>query len=569
MLIPADTPPVIRDALDACRPHYVAAAVLSALGNILYLTPTLFMLQIYDRVVPTSGLVTLALLSAVALWAYATLGLFEWLRSRVLVKAGVRLDRALAGPLLEAVLGSDRLGRTERSEAIRELDTFRQMMAGPIMTIIFDAPWTPVYVLAAFLLNPWLGVLTLVAGGVLMFMALGNERATTAPLQAAGELSAVTYARQTSLIAHAAQVRALGMRHALTLRSLEDRVASNALQLRASFAGGGYATLIKSVRLMLQSAALGLGAVLAIEQKISAGAIIATSLLMSRALSPIEQLTASWKPIVRARQAFGHLCRLLNTPPPQVLTLLPRPLGRVELEDLHVQAPGSDRVVLSGISFAVEPGEVVGIAGMSGAGKSTLLAALAGALPALRGAIRLDGARLEAWDAERMAEHVGYLPQDFMLFSGTVKENIARFSTETGADIAAIDAAVIAAAQATGAHDLIARLPQGYDTPVGQGGIGLSVGQTQRLALARALFGDPRILLLDEPYSHLDSDGQNALLALIRQRREQGVTIFMTTHRPDILSVASKVCVLAGGRVTKFGPLAPQGSVRSIEEKRA
>ena len=291
MLIPAKTPPLIREAIAACRPHYVAAAALSALGNLLYLTPTLFMLQVYDRVVPTAGLVTLALLGAIAIWAYATLGVFEWLRSRLLTKAGVRIDRALAGPLLAAVLGSDRLGRVERSQAVRDLDSFRQMMAGPIVTLVFDAPWTPVYVIAAFLLNPWLGVLTLVAGLILLAMAWGNERATGAPLKAAGEMSAVTYARQTTLIGHAAEVRALGMRRALTRRALQDRVASNALQLRANFAGGGYATLIKTVRLMLQSGALALGAILAIEQKISSGAIIATSLLMSRALSPIEQLT--------------------------------------------------------------------------------------------------------------------------------------------------------------------------------------------------------------------------------------------------------------------------------------
>ena len=233
-------------------------------------------------------------------------------------------------------------------------------------------------------------------------------------------------------------------------------------------------------------------------------------------------------------------------------------------------APGSDRLVLAGVTGAIMPGEVIGIAGASGAGKSTLLAVLAGALPVARGAIRLDGSRLESWDGERMADHIGYMPQDFTLFPGTVKENIARFAGTLDADPAEVDARAIAAARAIGAHEMIARLPQGYDTPVGQGGLGLSAGQGQRIALARALYGDPAILLLDEPYAHLDSDAQTALLQLIRTKREEGVTILMTTHRPDFLAVADKMLVLQNGRVARFAPIAPPGgTVRHLEEKRA
>ena len=572
MLIPSSTPPVIRGALAACRPYFVGAAVLSALGNVLYLTPTLFMLQVYDRVVPTAGLMTLLLLGLIALWAYATLGAFEWLRSRILVKAGARLDRELATPVLESVLSSDRMSPVARAEAMRELDTFRQAVAGPIMTMIFDAPWSPIYVAAAFLLNPWLGVLTLVAGAVLLGLAYLNERATGAPLARANDMASASYARQNSLIAHAAEVRALGMRRVLGRRALADRATAAAVQLDATFSGAGLAQITKTTRMTLQSVALALGAVLAIENKISSGAIIATSLLMSRALSPIEQLTYSWKMVIRARGAFGHLCALLNTPVTLPATVLPRPSGRIEVEDLHVVAPGTDRLVIAGVSFQVAPGELIGVAGLSGAGKSSLLAALAGAQPAVRGGIRFDGARLDSWDPERLAGHVGYLPQDFSLFAGTVKENIARFSVDPNGDTEALDAKVIAAAQAAGAHDMIVRLPAGYDTPVGQAGVGLSAGQTQRVALARAMFGEPAILLLDEPYSFLDNEGQVALVHLMQRARGR-TTIVFTAHRPDILSLADKALVMAGGRVVRFQPMkapaAGGAQVHSIEEKRA
>lgn len=570
MLIPNDAPDVIRQAIRACRPHYIAAAVLSALGNLLYLTPTLFMLQVYDRVVPTGGLATLALLAGIALLAYATLGAFEWLRGRLLVKASVTLDRSLAEPILTSVMSRESLTRVERAEAMRELDLFRQVMAGPILTIVFDAPWTPIYVIAAFLVNPWLGVLTLVAGAILVGLALSNERLTHAPLEAANDAASASYSRQSALISHSAQVRALGMRRALTSRLLEDRTTSTRLQLRASFAGGGHTTLIKIVRLVLQSTSLGLGAWLAIDQKISAGAIMATSLLMSRALSPIELLTQSWKTVIRARGAFAHLCAVLNTPAQPPLTILPRPQGRIDLEDVCVLAPNSDRVAIAGVSLSIQAGEVIGIAGLSGAGKSTLLAAMAGAFPLLRGSIRIDGAKLETWDAERMADHVGYLPQDFVLFPGTVKENIARFSPDLVRAPEEIDARVVAVAQAVGAHEMIARLPMGYDTPVGHAGLGLSAGQGQRIALARALYGDPAILLLDEPSAHLDSEGQVALLTLLDRLRDRGVTVILTAHHGDLLAATDKVMLLAQGRVARFEPLMrAQEKVHRLEEKRA
>ena len=559
----------LRQAVLAGRRHYGAAAALSLANNLLYLTPTLYMLQVYDRVVPTSGLGTLAFLSACALAAYATQGVLDWVRARLLVKAGMRLDRVLAGPVLGTVLSRRTLSAAQRGEALRELDGFRQAIAGPVMTVAFDAPWTPIYVIAAFLLNPWLGLLTVVACIVLVIMAWRSERAVQGTLEAANDAAAHAYRRQQQMTTHAAQVRALGMRRALTARALGERAGVNDLQLRASFTGGSWSSWVKSIRLILQSAGLGIGALLAVEGKISSGAIIAVTLLLSRALSPIEQLTGNWKQVIRARTAFLHLDAILRTAGDATPTQLPRPSGAISLEDLTVATPGGDRVAIAGISAQIEPGEIIGVAGLSGAGKSTLIAAMAGALPLLRGAVRLDGASLEAWDAERLAGHVGYLPQDFVLFPGTVKENIARFAGETGADPAAIDAGVVAVAQAVGAHEMILRLPNGYDTQVGQGGAGLSAGQTQRVALARALYGDPAILLLDEPNASLDAEGNAALIALVRKLAAEGRTVVMAAHSPELLTQSTRVMLLSGGRLTNFGPLAKPGQVHRLGEKRA
>lgn len=563
--VSADNP--LRQALAAGRRHYVAAAVLSALGNLLYLTPTLFMLQVYDRVVPSGSLATLALIGAVALAAYGTLGTFEWLRGRLLVKAGMRLDRQLAGPVLGVVLARRGMTAMERSEAIRELDAFRQTMAGPVMTIAFDAPWAPIYVIAAFLLNPWLGLLTMAAGAILVLLAWRSERAIHGALAAANTAAAVTYARQRQMTAHAAQVRALGMRRALTARALADRAGVNELQLAATFTGGRHGSLIKTVRLVLQSSALAMGGWLAVEQQISAGAIVATSLLMSRALSPIEQLTHNWKQVVRARTAYHHLAGLLGGTGAVAPTQLPRPAGRVSIEELTVATAQGARVAIAQISAEIAAGEVVGIAGLSGAGKSTLLSALAGALPALRGTVRIDGASIESWDPDRLADHVGYLPQDYVLFAGTIKENIARFAGHVFGDPAAIDERVVAVAREVGAHEMILRLPDGYDTVVGNGA-GLSAGQAQRIALARALYTDPAILLLDEPSASLDAEGQHALMALIGRLRAEGRTVIFSTHQTDLLAIADKVMLLAGGRLARFGPLATP-SVTQLAEKRA
>lgn len=550
---PAASP--VAAALRTCRPHFVAAAAFSAVASLLYLTPTLYMLQVYGRVIPTGGLATLLLLSLVALAGLALLGLLEWLRSRLLVRASARFDVALAGRAVATVLAQPGLSRADRAQAMRHFDTLRQAMASPGVVAALDAPWTPVYVIASFLLHPLLGLLTVAGGIVLLGLAWHNDRATHAVLRDASDAAAVAHMQQAQATAHAAEVRALGMRQALTARQLRDRAVVNDLQARASFAAGNHNGLIKFLRLALQSASMGVGALLIVEGSIAAGAMIAASLLMARALAPIEQIVGAWKTMVQAREAHRALDALFANEDGRTPTRLPAPGGRIEVEALTVLTPEQDRVAVDGISFAVKPGELIGVIGMSGAGKSTLLRALAGAASPARGHIRFDGASSADWDAEALARHIGYLPQDFVLFPGSVKENIARFAGELGGDAAALDAAVVRAAQAIGAHDMIVRLPKGYDTPIGPGGAGLSAGQTQRVAFARALFGGPRILILDEPNAHLDSEAGFALMQTLNRLRQDGVTIILAAHSNDLLAAADKLLLLDAGRIVRFEPL--------------
>lgn len=545
----------VRDALRACRVHFLWAAFFSALINLLYLTPTLYMLQVYNRVVPTGGMATLLLVSAIGLAGLAVLGALEWLRSRLLVRASARFERQLAGAALDAVLSQRHLSRLDRSEAMREFDTVRQALASPGLLAALDAPWTPIYIVAAFLLHPALGVLTIAGGVVLLALAWANEIATHAPLQQANDAAVTAYAHGTHVTAYAAEVRALGMRRALAGRQMMHRATVSRLQMKASFAAGNYSSAIKFIRLTLQSASLGLGAYLVVRGMMSGGAIMAASLLLSRALAPIEQIVGAWKALVLARGAYDKLNALFDDYSERVPTRLPDPTGRVQVEQLTIMTPQDDRIAVEGATFTVEPGEIIGVVGLSGAGKSTLLRALAGSTVPSRGTVRFDAASSQDWDPEELARHVGYLPQEFVLFPGTVKDNISRFAIDVGANIAAIDAAVVRAAQTIGAHEMILRLPQGYDTPIGMGGVGLSAGQTQRIALARALFGDPRILILDEPNAHLDAEADQALRKLLVRMRAARCTVILAAHSGDLLASVDKLLLLQNGRVARFGPI--------------
>lgn len=543
-----------------CLPHLAAAAAFSAIGNILYLTPSLFMLQVYDRVLPSRGLGTLAALGLLTLVGLAALAAFEWLRSRVLIRASVQCERALVGPGLGIALSQPSLSRLDRGELMRHVDTLRQALASPAMAAALDAPWTPIYVLVGFLLHPLLGVSMIVSGVLLLGLAWVNERCTADPMRRAAQAQGIAYARLNHGVAHASEVRALGMVHSLSARHERDRRAAGLLQLQASFAGGSVQACIKFLRLALQSGALAMGAILVIDGAIAPSAIIVASLLTARALAPIDQLVAGWKTVVQARAAYAALDPVLLLPDADAIdrTNLPAPSGAIRLEGLAVASPIGARPILHALDAAIEAGEVIGIAGPIGSGKSTLLRAIVGAADIASGHVRFDGVSRADWESERLARHIGYLPQEPVLFHGTVKENIVRFlvsATPDGAE--QLDAAAIAAAQAAGAHDMIVALPQGYDTLLGVGGTGLSGGQAQRVALARALFGNPTILVFDEPTAHLDVAGKRALARLLAVLRTERRTVLFASHDTDLLAACDRLMVIEDGRIDRFGPIMP------------
>ncbi|WP_245656308.1 type I secretion system permease/ATPase [Novosphingobium naphthalenivorans] len=543
----------LRSALASCRRHLGAVAAFSALVNLLYIVPTLYMLQVYDRVVPTGGLQTLTFLTLVLLLALGTLALLDRLRSRLLVRAGLQLDIDLAPRILDASFARPQMA--EARAALRDFDTLRGALSGPAFIALCDAPWLPVYILACTAMSPWIGLVALLGCVVLPLIAWANERATGARLAQARTIAGLTNLHQDAALAGGEAVRALGMRRALVARAMRQRRAMLTSQTEAGFAAGNYVTLTKFVRLALQSLALGLGALLAVEKQISPAAIFASSFLIARALSPIEQLIAHWKTVHAAREAWRDLDVLLaSAPKMHAPTALPTPKGAVALESLVVLDPSRAGPVLHGLSLAIAAGETVAVIGPSGAGKSTLVRALSGAVRPDRGTIRIDGADMADWDAERLAVHIGYVPQAPTLFAGTVAENIARFSGETGMAKEALDAAVVEAARKVGAHDMILGLPGGYDHRLGHDGSGLSAGQAQRVALARAVFGSPALLILDEPNAHLDAEGDAQLIEALGMLKQAGTTIVVVSHKMGILPVVDRILVLREGRVVLFGP---------------
>lgn len=539
-------------ALRKCRSHFVLAALLSAAGNILYLTPTLFMMQVYDRVVPTGGMATLAALALIATLGLAAMSAFEWLRGRVLLRASAQLEAELASPALGMAMSRNDLSAVEAGELLRDFDSFRQGISSSAALAALDAPWTIIYIGAAFLLHPLIGALTVAASLLLLALAWLNERATAPAIGMSSELSRMSYARLAHATQHAVDARALGMSEALTAMHASEREVTNHFQVRAGMIGVAHGSVIKFVRLFLQSAALGLAAILVVRHELSGGAMIAATLLLARAVAPIEQIVAGWKSIVQTRAAHTRLTKAFATWTGGSRTQLPEPTGKVQVERLTVLVPRSDRVAIVDINFEIEPGEVVAVIGPSGAGKSTLLRALAGAIDPVRGTVRFDGAARSDWNEAQLTRMIGYLPQNYPLFPGTVRDNISRFQRALGADSDCLDAAVVSAAQAIDAHDMILRLPKAYDTEIGLGDVGLSSGQTQRVALARALFGSPRIMLLDEPTANLDTEARNAFIKLVNELRARQVTVIFSSHDTEVIAIADRMLMLDRGTMQQL-----------------
>lgn len=546
---------LIRIALRACRRHFIYAAAFSGLINILYLAPSIFMLQVYDRVVPTQGGATLLVLLFVLAFTLAVLSTMDVARMRLLQRASVRLEKLAAGPLLTQIMGAESVSQTARLQAIRDFDTIRATLTGPAILALFDAPWAPIYILVSFLLHPWLGVLSLVSAIGLTVLAILSERATKASLRAANARQSEISRLQDFSVQASEVARALGMRDAVVGRHLTERAQLVALQGQVSRSSGSYLAATKFLRLLLQSAALAVGAWLAINQKISAGSIFAAALILGRALQPIEQILAALKSVLSARASYVSLSQFgarAEFDPHR--TTLPAPQGHLTVEGVSVIAPGGDRRILSNISFWAAPGELIALVGPSGAGKSTLLRVLAGALEPNGGEVRIDGARHSDWDRDKLGQHLGYMPQDPTLFPTTIHANISRMAGYLGHDPDELDAKVVDAAVRAGAHDIILRMPKAYETDLRARDGGLSAGQRQVVALARALYGEPNLLLLDEPNAHLDGDGEARLMETFAELKKRRATIIVSTHRTGILQVADKILLLRDGVVQAFGP---------------
>lgn len=544
----------LADAIRACRVHFVWAAVFSALVNILYLTPTIYMMQVYDRVVPTGGVTTLILVTVVAMLALASLAALDWLRGRLLLRAGLRLDRMLAEKVLGRVV--DMQAKAPSTQALREFDHVRGALSGSGALAAFDAPWTPLYLACCFLLHPALGILTLVGGLILIALAILNERDSRARLKHSMAASNAAYAAQESVASQSEVVRALGMRKASIARQIDQRRAATTQAADAQLTGGRYSGIIKFLRLALQSLSLGLAALLAVRGDISPGAIIAASVLLSRSVAPIELLVGAWPSLVQARASWKTLTHLFENTEgvDRPRTALPAPAGKLKAEGITVRFPDTETPQLKNVSLVLAAGQTLGIVGASGSGKTTLARVLAGAMKPTTGLVRLDGADYELRDGDDLAQYIGYLPQTPSLFAGSVRDNISRFCAATGADKSEIDQKAVASAIAAGAHDMILKLPKGYDTVLGPYGAGVSAGQAQRIALARALYGDPVLLVLDEPNSNLDQDGETALMSAILAAAARGAAVVIVAHRAGVLARVDHLLMLKDGAVHAQGP---------------
>jgi ATP-binding cassette subfamily C protein len=527
---------------------YLLTALFFSFGiNILYLAAPIYMLQVYDRVIPSSSVVTLVMLTLVMLLAFLTLAALDVVRAYVLTRAGIRLD-AVMGERVFAAIVDRSADQAARSQPLRDLDQFRQTITGQGIHGLLDLPWAPVYLGLIFILHPVLGAFALGSAGLLLGLAYLNEVLVHGSLSEANKAGIRSYGFSEMSFRNAEAIRAMGMLNGLLLRWRRDRNQMLERQKYASDRASAISGLIRFSRMAMQSLILGLGAYLVINRSITGGAMFAAMILLGRALQPIEQLVGSWRGLVAARDSYRKLEGLLDGYNPiRSDVTLPAAEGHVSVEAATYVPPGVAYPVLRNISFEVKAGEAIGIIGPSGAGKSTLARLLIGVIAPTQGFVRLDGSEVAKWPRGELGLCIGYLPQDIELFDDTVAANISRFQMRS-------DNAIIEAARLAGVHDIILRLPQGYDTKLGEGAAVLSGGVRQRIGLARAVFGGPSLVLLDEPSSNLDADGDAALSVCLERLKKRGTTIFLVSHRPGTISVTDKLLVLKDGMVQAFGP---------------
>lgn len=537
----------LQHALHACRGSFVSVGLFSLFINLLLLVPAIYMLQVYDRVLPATSGETLLLLTLVLLFLFLVMGLLEFVRYRILVRVGNRLDLHLNERLFAAMFRSSLSPKSRHStQPLSDLATLRQFLSGSGLLVFFDAPWAPIYLVILFLFHPWLGWFALCAGLLLLGLVVLGEKMTQPMLSKA----AAEQIRGSELVGanlrNAEALHAMGMLAGIRARWAACHHRYLACQSAASDCSEALASSARVLRLLAQSLILGLGAWLVLRSELTAGVMIAGSIVMGRALAPIDRMTGTWRGVIAARSAYHRLESLLAQEPvtPERMPL-PRPQGGLRLENVTAAAPGEVTPLLRNVDFQLSPGEHLGIIGPSAAGKSSLARVMLGVWPALSGSVRLDGADIANWERESLGPSIGYLPQDIELFDGTVAENIARFGE--------VDSSrVVAAARKAGVHDMILELPEGYDTVISSGG-GLSGGQRQRLALARALYGEPVLVVLDEPNANLDDRGEQSLAAAMASLKREGVTLCVISHRVSVLKGMDRLLLLRDGKVQRFG----------------
>ena len=543
--------PDLAAALRECRRAFASVALFSGVVNLLMLAGPLYMLQIYDRVLSSRSVPTLVALSVFLVGAYAFQGALDLIRSRVVVRAAALLDQRLAlavhGAVIRLAIAIRHPG--EGPQPVRDLDQIRTFLTGAGPIAIVDLPWVPVFLSICFLIHPWLGLVATAGAIVLFAMTLLTERASRAPARLAAQDAGMRSVMVDAQRRGGETIMAMGMTGSLAQRWAGVNNRYIAAVGRLSDVASCYGSVSKVLRLLLQSVILGLGAYLVIKQELTAGAMIAASIMMGRALAPIETAIANWRAFVAARQSITRLSEALTrAAPKRVATALPRPARSLEVEQVTVVAPGGATPIVAGVRFGLKSGEALGIIGPSGAGKTSLVRTLLGIWPVVKGSVRLDGASLDQWEPESLGRHVGFVSQAVELFEGTISENIARMSVAPDSE------GVLRAARAAGAHDMILRLSSGYDTRVGEGGEVLSGGQRQRVALARALYGDPFLVVLDEPNSNLDNEGEAALQQAVVALKARGAIVVLIAHRPATLSACDRILVLADGVQQGFGP---------------
>jgi len=546
---PTSEEPKVETAKRAARKVLTQAGAFSFFVNILMLTGPLYMLQIYDRVLASGSHETLFVITVLTLGLFASMAALDFVRSALLARAGETFERTVKGLAFDMVMDAGRRGVQAAEQPLKDLRQLRQFVGGPALTAVFDAPWTPFFLLIIFLMHWLLGVVAVIGLIVLLTLAYVNEKASRQANATAQGMAASAERHAGAVLRNIAAADAMGMRAALKRRWMEMTALADGESLRATDRIGGLTATSKATRLFLQSAILGVGAFLAISGAVTPGVMIAASIITGRALAPIEIVTGQWKSFANAATAYRRFISFMgDAKDPPLRTPLPAPKGALAAEKAFCRPGGAKTPIIKGVSFEIAAGEALGIVGPSAAGKSTLARALVGVEPLIAGEIRIDGANIEHWDKTALGAHVGYLPQEVELFAGTAAQNIARLAEDASPE------AIINAARIAGAHDMILGFPDGYDTEIGERGRHLSAGQRQRLGLARALYGDPALIVLDEPNANLDADGDAALARAVLASKERGATVVMIAHRPSAITFVDKILLLTDGEARAFGP---------------